>query len=580
MAKWVSLMLSCFFAALCLVPALADDGGGSDGSPRDGQLILQSAFESVALGHWQGEEGTVYFSSDATIPWVVRVELLVNGKRFMADVDYHQGALYLDGGSQILNEGDMKAILGAYRKIGVAEVAKEDQFALIFVYRSLGFLAESPRDFVHAPFWTTLPRIVNDGNGESYWVGIGGDATDGPTQPPGSSDDGCFSAPVCGGTGSGLSDSNPSVIRCVEHGFYYCSNWDYYPNGLLSGEEDVTSSAPAVPPSWSGAEAEQIPVWGGPEEGADNCAGLCGPGCNPAGDLIGGGGAWGLGCLIHDHCVWQANGGEANDWENSPFSFDCGAELHDGADDHYMPPGFCPGTGTVGGVGFWPQGWWVLHEPTFNVVSPARLPDSGALGLLPRECAAFVCAGVPPGAPFTCAQAYGYILDQCDGCNQDFFYDVTRGGTVPTVATFHSCGLLQCPGLLPGDPIGYQSCVNSDWIKGENSAIRSCILGGAPTVCSAPDCAADFCSYEYNAFLAAGAGSPEATLWNYCRIRCQDNGYCGSTTPQCSFRSCLETVCEDEEMEPDLACYVSEYGGSGNQSVSYFHRLCLENDGC
>ena len=584
MKKWTAVMLFCSLLFSGAAPALAGDEGGhggSEGTSHEGQLTLHTALDASAFGHWQGADGSLQFSSDASIPWVVRTEILVNGKRFAADVDYDQGVLFLDGGNQILNESDMTTVLGAYRSIETTELAEEDQFALLFVYKSLGFLAESPRDFVHSPFWTTLPRIVSDGHGESHWVGIGHDDPTGPTGPTGPTnpdDEGCFLRPSC--AGGGLTDSNPSTIRCVEHGFYYCSEWDYYPNGILSPEQDVTSSAPAVPPTWSDAEAAGIYVWGGPQDGAVGCTGRCGPDCSGAGPIIGGGGGWGLGCLIHDQCVWQASGGNPSQWDKSPFSFDCGGELRDAADDHYMPPGFCPGTTTVGGVGLWPRGWWVLHEPTLNVVSAARLPDSGPLGLLRRECADFICDGVNRRVDgFSCEQAYSSLLDQCEDCNRDFFFDATRGGTVTTVETFHACAQLQCPNFLPDDLTGYQHCVRQDWAKEDDSWIRGCMLGET-NICSVDDCANDFCAFEFDAFQQAGPGGPEESLWTWCRSMCQGNGYCDTSSPACSYRDCLESVCADEGMPPGVACITSEEGGVGNILVSYIHRQCIQNDGC
>ncbi|MEM7585283.1 MAG: hypothetical protein AAF560_17970 [Acidobacteriota bacterium] len=571
-SRW--LMIGCL-ALTSFSHAYGDSstGHGDSSNAEWSSPTFQTLEGARALGRWQGEGGSVDFSSDATIVGLVRTDIEVNGKRFLADVDYNAGVLQLDGGDQVLNEADMMAVLGAYRALETVEVPEGNSLALLFVYRSLGFLAESPRDFVHSPIITELPRLVQDDDGTFAWVGIDHGGGTEPPQPPDDGDDGCFDSPAC--IGGGLSDSNPAIIRCVEHGFYYCSEWDYYPNGLISGERDMTSSAPAVPPTWSQAEAGGIPTWGAPVDGGITCSGRCGPGCAAPGSSVGGGGAWGLGCLIHDHCAWVAGGGSPSGWDKGPFSFDCGAELRAAADDHYTPPGLCPGATTVGGAFV---SW--LPWPAIRVVSAGRTPDSGALGLLRRECSAFVCAGITPGVdPFTCEQAYSSILDTCEDCNKDFFFDAIRAGTVTPVASFHTCAQLQCPNLLPGDLNGYQQCVRRDWRLEDRSAIRACMLGDT-TVCSASDCSDNFCAAEFDAFQQAGPDTEEESLWRYCLSMCQSSGFCGDDAPQCSYRSCMETVCADEGMPPGLECLTSEEGGVGNILVSYLHRQCIVNAGC
>ena len=77
----------------------------------------------------------------------------------------------------------------------------------------------------------------------------------------------------------------------------------------------------------------------------------------------------------------------------TPTDFDYGAELRAATNDHYMPPGLCPGAGTVGGIGFWQGGWG--QSPTIQIVSPVSLADSGSIPLTRTECGTFLCVGVP-----------------------------------------------------------------------------------------------------------------------------------------------------------------------------------------
>jgi hypothetical protein len=169
-----------------------------------------------------------------------------------------------------------------------------------------------------------------------------------------------WQGPKCGG--NYLSDKANGKISCVEEQHYYCIEYDYYPGSIAAGQKKVKAVAPTIPDAagWERATAAKVDVYYGGKEakGAYPCSGRCGPGCDDAPKWVGGGGGWGVGCLIHDQCVYQATGGQKLDklWEqpkNIQFSTDCGQEMMDAADDHYMPPNLCPGHKTVGGTGRW-----------------------------------------------------------------------------------------------------------------------------------------------------------------------------------------------------------------------------------
>lgn len=180
----------------------------------------------------------------------------------------------------------------------------------------------------------------------------------GPGRPSGgTSSSGGSDAPTCTAYITDKADGN---ITCDEYGNYYCVQYDYYPGAIIKGEKTMKAIAPAIPPTWSRSTASKTLVYGQKElNGAYPCSGRCGPGCED-GPWISGSdaGGWGMGCFIHDQCVYQSTGGEKLDklWEqpaNIQASPDCGREMMDAADDYFMPPEYCPGSKTVGGSGKW-----------------------------------------------------------------------------------------------------------------------------------------------------------------------------------------------------------------------------------
>ncbi|KIG14271.1 hypothetical protein DB30_07020 [Enhygromyxa salina] len=126
------------------------------------------------------------------------------------------------------------------------------------------------------------------------------------------------------------------------------------------------------------------------------CNGRCGPGCGDAPKWIGGGGGWGVGCLIHDHCVYQSTGGAdvSSMWETTKHNIQlnpsCGDDMRAAADDHFMPPNLCPGSKTVGGSGKWhryapPRTDTRMLKKYANTASTKQTPYVGTFNVEPQS---------------------------------------------------------------------------------------------------------------------------------------------------------------------------------------------------
>ena len=317
-------------------------------------------------GRWGTAAGnTVSLRGAATSYHRVGVLLDTQELSLTFDVDFETGRLVIDGDSGRLRADDMETLEIAYAELEASTAGNE--YANLYMYRAVGMILESSAGFDWSHYEVSLPTI--DADAPSFLsastpetaspavamlrrqnsTASGVDYSDpsvavlGAPGPKGGSFASCSSYPT---------DKADGDIKCVEYGNYYCGQYDWSPSA--AGKDVVVKDIiPAVPPHVSREEAKTIEVDKG-IEGAYPCSGRCGPGCKNVSGVIAKGG-WGFGCLLHDQCVYQANGGAKigwRQWENF-IEDDCGMELMQAFDDNFMPPSFCPGNRTVGGSGKW-----------------------------------------------------------------------------------------------------------------------------------------------------------------------------------------------------------------------------------
>lgn len=361
-------------------------------------LVADPGGEEGVVGSYELHSGhelslTSEVVSDHHLEVTVRAEDLA----VFVDVDFETGQLTIDGNREALTQADHEALWQAYRDVG--EMPGGNHAARVFLYRAVGLLLEAPGDFDWSHYEVPLPVLHPDT--PSYleaispptktprverlsrwdsavpWDGdvpesLGLDVMASPGPEGGS----------FGSCGSYLTDRADGNIRCVEHGNYYCVEYDYMRNAI--SKKTMKQSIPAIPPWVSRTVARTIETSTG-ERGTYPCSGRCGPGCDPNPGWLGGHNAWGLGCLIHDQCVYEAYDAKpkANDFNNTANKH-CGDEMAKAFDDFFMPLSFCPGDDTVGGSGRWRR---QIADPRKrpNTVSSARTPvHKKIVGLPPK----------------------------------------------------------------------------------------------------------------------------------------------------------------------------------------------------
>lgn len=357
------------------------------------EIDLEAGPGGSISGQWSTEDGGhVQFQAQVVGTHAVEVQLQTPTVTATFIPDFDTGRLEIRANDSLLYAEDWRAIVEAYHQVQASDGAQLNPMAGLYLMRTLGMFAESTPGTVWQSRDVALPTLHPD-DPSFYDAGPLGDAVAGRTletleradaerrdrfntesvgvlaRPPRIDDDegpspgegtppSSWDGPLCGG--EYRTDKANGQISCVETLNYYCIQYDYYPGSIAAGQRTVKVVAPTISPSWSRPTAARVDVYyaGKSKEGAYPCSGRCGPGCDDAPDWVGGGGGWGLGCLIHDQCVYQATGGQKLDqlWEqpkNVQLSSDCGQEMMDAADDHFMPPSFCPGSRTVGGSGKW-----------------------------------------------------------------------------------------------------------------------------------------------------------------------------------------------------------------------------------
>lgn len=351
----------------------------------------------AVFGTGRSGSGFVQFESRVVGDYAVEIQLQTSTLTATFVPDYAAGTLTMTTNDGQLVASDWRAIRAADEALRTEPGVGFNPLAALYLSRSLSMLADSEPNFVWESRLVPLPKMLGDEASfydvEAYRDSASdravsslsrdvtfSDATEGlstevmarppardagpvgPTTTGGGGSSGATDKPKCT---SYITDKANGKISCDEHGNYYCVEYDYYPGTWVQGQDTMKTAAPSIPPSWSRSTAAKVPVYYSKVlNGAYPCSGRCGPGCKD-GPWISGSkaGGWGMGCLIHDQCVYQSTGGEELDklWEkpaNIQSSPDCGQEMMAAGDDYFMPPEFCPGTKTVGG-----KGKWTRHAP-------------------------------------------------------------------------------------------------------------------------------------------------------------------------------------------------------------------------
>ncbi|KIG17970.1 hypothetical protein DB30_02185 [Enhygromyxa salina] len=367
-------------------------------APAQG-LELRAEAHSIHGALHTAEGGAVSFDAAVLSDHVVQVDLHTSTVSTSFRADYEQGELFIEGNHGELTPQDWRAVSEAYSAISALERDDIDPIAVLYTYRALGMMGESLPGFVWDSWDAKLPVLdasapsfLDEGHAYAQvdaepvaWADAEPDENSEMLQELrrfDSSDDTSTlghdpsllgfgptdlvdeaaelpyfsSIPTISSCSSFLDDARDGNIECVEYGKYYCISFDVF----MSKSVAIETISPSVPGWWSRAKAAQMTI-PGPKalDGVYECNGRCGPGCDAPPAMIGGGGGWGVGCLIHDHCVYQSTGGKdvSSLWESAKHNIQlnpsCGDEMRAAADDHFMPPSLCPGSKTVGGSGKW-----------------------------------------------------------------------------------------------------------------------------------------------------------------------------------------------------------------------------------
>ncbi len=405
---------------LALVAPSSEPTTEAEGAERRLELRSAAQFQGegdAVFGTSRAGEGFVQFESRVVGDHIVEIQLQTSTLAATFVPDFETGRLRMQTNDGLLVAADWKAIRQADEALRSERGEAFNPLAALYLSRSLSMLADSEPGFVWETRDVPLPTMADEDpsfyNAEAYRDPAGESVArlsrgehfepaafadeavvlsrppsldEGPSGPSsgGSTSSGGSSGPKCTAYFTDKADGN---ITCDEYGNYYCVQYDYYPGPIIRGQKTMKAIAPAIPPTWSRTTASKTTVYGQKElNGAYPCSGRCGPGCED-GPWVSGGkaGGWGMGCLIHDQCVYQSTGGETLDklWEqpnNIQASPDCGAEMMAAADDYFMPPEFCPGSDTVGGSGKWTRN--APPSPKFgwkrdNTVSSTRAKSVG-----------------------------------------------------------------------------------------------------------------------------------------------------------------------------------------------------------